>query len=29
MAAQARMQEPKLLQLAAINSFMGHPSPGT
>ena len=21
------MQEPKLLQLAAINSFMGHPSP--
>ena len=27
MAAQARMQEPKLLQLAAINGFIGHPSP--
>ena len=27
MAAKAPMQAPKLLQLAAINSFMGHPSP--
>ena len=27
MAARAHTQRPKLLQLAAINSFMGHPSP--